>query len=70
MPKRSIRIVKHIGPVPCVAACTFCNQQFTAPTSTLPRVKEATASLQEQFDKHKCKHTRDNVSEPSDVPSV
>ena len=54
MPKRAIRIVKHIGQVPCIAVCTFCSQQFKAPTSTLPKVKAATASLQEQFDKHSC----------------
>jgi hypothetical protein len=55
MPKRAVRIVKHIGPVPCVAVCTLCNQQFTAPTSTLSKLTEATASLQRQFDQHKCK---------------
>jgi hypothetical protein len=55
MPKRAIRIVKHIGPVPCVAVCTFCSQQFTAPTSTLKRLTEAAASLQKQFDQHQCK---------------
>ena len=55
MPKRSLRIVKHLGQVPCVAVCTFCGQQFKAPMSTLPRVKEAQASIQKQFDRHKCK---------------
>lgn len=54
MPKRAIRIVKHLGLVPCVAACTACGRQFQAPLSTLPKLKEATASLQKQFDQHKC----------------
>jgi hypothetical protein len=56
MTKRAVRIVKNLGPVPCVAACTACGQQFTAPLSTLPRVKDAQANLQEQFDQHKCQN--------------
>jgi hypothetical protein len=55
MPKRAIRIVKHIGATPCVAACTHCSQQFKASTSDIRSVKDATASLQSQFDVHKCK---------------
>jgi hypothetical protein len=55
MPKRAIRIVKHIGATPCVAACTQCGQQFKAPTSDIRSVTDATASLQSQFDVHKCK---------------
>jgi hypothetical protein len=54
MTKRAVRIVKHLGPVPCVAACTACGRQFTAPLSTLARVTDAQANLQEQFDRHKC----------------
>lgn len=64
MPKRAVRIVKHIGQVPVVAACTFCNQQFQAPTNTLPKVKQATASLQEQFDRHKCNPEAMQLREP------
>jgi hypothetical protein len=52
MPKRAIRIVKHIGATPCVAVCTYCNQQFKA--SDIRSLKEATASLQSQFDAHRC----------------
>jgi hypothetical protein len=52
--KRSIRILKHLRSVPAVAICTFCSQQFKAPLSTLSRVTDATASLQQQFDRHKC----------------
>jgi hypothetical protein len=53
MPKRAIRIVKHIGATPCIAVCTHCSQQFKA--SDIRSLKEATASLQSQFDAHKCK---------------
>jgi len=55
MPKRAVRIVKHIGATPCIAVCTFCSQQFKASTSDLRSVADATASLQSQFDAHKCK---------------
>jgi hypothetical protein len=54
MTKRAVKIVKHLGPVPCSAACTACGKQFTAPLSTLQRLKDAQANLQEQFDRHKC----------------
>jgi hypothetical protein len=54
MTKRAVRIVKHLGSVPCIAACTACGKQFTAPLTTLPRVKDAQANLQQQFDRHKC----------------
>jgi hypothetical protein len=56
MMKRAVKIVKHLGSVPCVAACTACGQQFTAPLSTLKRVTDAQTNLQEQFDRHKCQH--------------
>jgi len=58
MTKRAVRIVKHLGTVPCVAACTACGKQFTAPLSTLRRVTDAQASLQEQFDRHKCQEEK------------
>jgi hypothetical protein len=41
MTKRVVRIVKHVGSVPCVAACAACGEQFTAPLSALRRVKES-----------------------------
>jgi len=56
-PKRAVRIVKHIGSTPCVAACTACGQQFQAPTSFLRSVNDATNSLQRQFDAHTCKQS-------------
>jgi hypothetical protein len=63
MIKRALRIVKHLGQVPCVAVCKSCRQQFKAAMSTLPRVKKAQADLQKQFDAHKCK--RKDVTEGS-----
>jgi hypothetical protein len=54
MPKRAIRIVKHIGSTPVVAACVACKQEFKAPTSSIRSVKEATEAIQKQFDAHKC----------------
>lgn len=53
MPNRGVRIVKHLGSVPCIAACTACGKEFTAPLSTLRRVKDAQANLQKQYDRHK-----------------
>jgi hypothetical protein len=62
MSKRALRVVKHLGPVPCIAACTSCGKEFKGPLSTLPRVKDAQANLQEQFNRHKC--LRQDVSRP------
>ena len=58
MGKRAVKIVKHLGPVPCIAACTACGRQFKAPLSTLQRLKDAQANLQEQFDRHKCENEK------------
>lgn len=52
--KRAVRIVKHIGMVPCMAACTACGQEFKAPMPALRGVKDATENLQRQFDAHRC----------------
>jgi hypothetical protein len=54
MPKRAIRVIKHIGMVPCVAECTVCNKQFVVPLTALKSVKGATAKLQRQFYQHEC----------------
>jgi hypothetical protein len=58
MTKRAVRIVKHLGMVPCVAACTACGKEFTAPLTTLRRVTDAQANLQEQFDRHTCEEEK------------
>jgi hypothetical protein len=54
MPKRAVRIVKHIGPIPCVAVCTFCSLQFKISASAIRGVKDAIDNLQAQFDAHTC----------------
>ena len=56
MTKRAVRIVKHVGSVPCVAACTACGARSSRPLSTLRRVTDAQANLQQQFDRHKCQN--------------
>jgi len=56
MTERAVRIVKHLGSVPCIAACTACGKQFTASLSMRPRVKDAQANLQQQFDRHRCQN--------------
>jgi hypothetical protein len=55
MPKRAIRIVKHIGSTPVVAMCVACKQEFKAPTASLNSVKACTEAIQKQFDAHQCK---------------
>jgi len=55
MPKRALRVVKHIGSTPCVAICIFCKREFKAPLTSLGNLSDATKSLQEQYDRHKCK---------------
>ena len=55
MPKRAVRIVKHLGAYPCEAVCTHCSRNFKAPPSALRSVKDATEDLRRQFDAHKCK---------------
>ena len=63
MAKRAVRIVKHLGPVPCVAACTLCGREFKAPLAALSRVTDAQADLQAQFDRHECQN--EEPDEPS-----
>lgn len=54
MAVRAIQVLKRLGMVPVVAVCQACGQEFKAPMTTFGSVKEATASLQTQFDRHKC----------------
>jgi len=55
MPKRAVRIVKHLGSAPVEAVCTSCSRAFRVPTTVLSRSKDATENLQQQFDRHKCR---------------
>jgi len=54
MAKRTLRVVKWLGTTPAVGFCELCRQQFKAPMSALTKTRDAQASLQQQFDSHKC----------------
>lgn len=54
MIQRRIKVVKWLGTTPALAVCTLCSREFKAPLNALKRTPDAQASLQEQFDKHKC----------------
>jgi hypothetical protein len=54
MIQRRLRIVKWLSTTPAVGACTHCSWEFKVPLSALRRTADALASLQEQFDRHKC----------------
>jgi hypothetical protein len=54
MAKRILRVVKWLGTTPAVAVCELCRQQFKVPMSALTKTRDAQASLQQQFDSHKC----------------
>ena len=54
MAKRALRLVKNVGRIPAVAACTVCGKTFEAPLGALGSIKDAEASLQQQFYGHKC----------------
>jgi hypothetical protein len=54
MLQRRLRVVKWLSTTPALAACTLCSREFKVPMSALRRTADAQASLQEQFDRHKC----------------
>src|ERR1700732_1611659 len=54
MIQRRLRVVKWLSTTPAVAVCTLCSREFKVPRSALRRTADAQASLQEQFDRHKC----------------
>jgi len=56
MAKRSLRVVKWLGPVPVVGVCTQCAQNFKVPFDSLRRTSTAQESLKVQFAEHKCLH--------------
>jgi hypothetical protein len=59
MGKRALRVVKWLSSTPAIGVCTFCNQQFKVPLTALARITDARINIQEQFDRHKCKHRAD-----------
>ena len=54
MAKRSLRVVKNLGRTPVVAVCTVCGKIFEVPLGALGSIKDAEASLNQQFYEHKC----------------
>ena len=54
MIQRHIRVVKWFNTTPALGVCTLCSREFKVPMNALKRTADAQASLQEQFDRHKC----------------
>jgi hypothetical protein len=54
MREKKLRITKRAGSSPAIAVCELCGKQFKVPITYLSKIKDAQASLQEQFDRHKC----------------
>jgi hypothetical protein len=54
MIQRRLRVLKWLSTTPAVGVCTLCSQQFKVPMTALRRTADAQASLQKQFDRHKC----------------
>ena len=54
MAKRALRVVKNLGRIPAVAVCTVCGETIEAHLGALGKIKDAEASLQQQFYGHKC----------------
>jgi len=61
VPKRNLRVVKWLGPVPAVGVCTSCSQTFNVPLSLLRRTTDAQESLRKQFAEHKCGEPGDDT---------
>jgi hypothetical protein len=55
-PPRRLQVVEWISIVPAIAVCTACAERFTGPVPARSRAM-AQASLQYQFDRHKCKRS-------------
>jgi hypothetical protein len=54
MIQRRLRVVKWLSTTPALGVCTLCSREFKVPMGALRRTADAQASLQEQFDRHKC----------------
>jgi hypothetical protein len=54
MIQRRLRVAKWLSTTPALGVCTNCGREFKVPMSALRRTADAQASLQEQFDRHKC----------------
>jgi len=54
MIQRRIRVVKWLNTTPALGVCSVCSREFKVPMNALKRTADTRASLQEQFDRHKC----------------
>ena len=54
MIQRRIRVIQWLNTTPALGVCTLCRREFKVPMNALKRSADAQASLQEQFDRHKC----------------
>jgi hypothetical protein len=54
MIQRRLRVAKWLSITPAVGVCTLCSREFKVRLSALKRTADAQASLQLQFDRHKC----------------
>lgn len=53
--KPILRVTTWLRQTPVMAICQSCGHQFKAPITALAKTRDAQASLQQQFDRHKCK---------------
>ena len=68
MIQRRLRIAKWLGTTPAVGFCTLCNREFKVPMSALGRTADAQATLQKQFDRHKCDY-EDSIEAAAPIPT-
>jgi hypothetical protein len=66
MIQRRLRVAKWLTTTPAVGVCTLCGREFKVPMSALRRTADAQASLQEQFNRHKCE-SEDSSEAPTRV---
>jgi hypothetical protein len=55
MEKRRLRVLKWLGTVPAIGACTLCHREFKVPVTAIKKVADAQEALKLQFDQHQCK---------------
>lgn len=61
MRRSNLRVTKWLSTTPVVGVCTACSKEFNVPMTALSKVRDAQASLQRQFNQHKCES---KVAEP------
>lgn len=61
-PKRCFWVLKRVGGIPCIVACTYCGRRFTSSMNPLATLDELTDNLMQQFDEHSCE---ENIAQRS-----